>query len=118
MVVGAGAVEIAHSGSLRPWPVTVHTTVEPRGISPSSHDCSRPATLAALASSTKTPTLRASMRYADRISRSVTAAMVPPEASRASTALVHDAGLPIRIAVAMVDGSLTTLPVTIGAAPA
>ena len=29
MVVGAGAVEIAHSGSLRPCPVTVQTTVEP-----------------------------------------------------------------------------------------
>ena len=29
MVIGAGAVEIAHSGSFRPWPVTVQTTVEP-----------------------------------------------------------------------------------------
>ena len=36
VVVGAGAVEMAHSGSFRPWPVTVQTTVEPRGTSPAS----------------------------------------------------------------------------------
>src|SRR6266516_891341 len=51
------------------------------------------------------------------MARSVTAWISPPEASRASIALVHEAGLPIRIAVAMVCGSLTTAPVTIGAAP-
>ena len=44
--------------------------------------------------------------------------MRPPEVSRASIALVHDAGLPIRMAVAMVDGCATGSPVTIGAAPA
>ncbi len=38
--------------------------------------------------------------------------------SRASSALVQDAGFPIRMAVAMVLGDSTTLPVTIGAAPA
>ncbi len=45
----------AVSGSLRPLPVTVHTTVEPRGTQPSSTDLSRPAMLAADAGSTKTP---------------------------------------------------------------
>ena len=43
--------------------------------------------------------------------------MRPPDSSRASSALVQDAGLPIRIAVAMVLGFSTTWPVTIGAAP-
>ena len=107
---------MAHSGSLSPCPVTVQTTVEPRGTSPASDDCSSPATLAALASSTNTPTLRASSRYARRMSRSVTASMSPPDRSRASSALVHEAGLPIRMAVAIVDGSRTTSPRTIGAA--
>ena len=37
------------------------------------------------------------------MSRSLTARIDPPEASAASTAVVHDAGLPIRIAVAIVD---------------
>ena len=31
--------------------------------------------------------------------------------------MVHEAGLPIRIAVAIVDGSATAWPLTIGAAP-
>jgi hypothetical protein len=52
------------------------------------------------------------------MARSVTASMRPPDSSRAASALVHDAGLPIRMAVAMVCGSATTAPVTIGAAPA
>ena len=108
---------MAHSGSFRPWPVTVQTTVDPRGIRPSSTAWTRPATLAALASSTKTPTVRASIRYVWRISRSVTARITPPDSSRASSALVHEAGLPMRIAVAMVVGSVTTEPETIGAAP-
>src|SRR3954471_4791693 len=44
--------------------------------------------------------------------------MRPPESSRAASALVHEAGLPIRIAVAIVVGCSTTAPLTIGAAPA
>src|SRR5687767_9750545 len=43
--------------------------------------------------------------------------MKPPDSSRAAIACVQDAGLPIRIAVAIVDGSLTTSPRTIGAEP-
>ena len=80
--------------------------------------CSIPATLAALAGSTKTPSSRASSRYAARISRSVTASIAPPDSSRAASACCQDAGLPIRIAVAIVDGLATTCPDTIGAAPA
>src|SRR5690606_4873907 len=55
IVPGAGAPEIAQSGSLRPLPVTVHTTRSPASISPCSRAWSRPATLAAEASSTNTP---------------------------------------------------------------
>src|SRR4051794_14413205 len=117
MVTGDGAVAIAHSGSLRPCPVTVQTTVEPAGRSPAAAVCNSPATLAALPNSTNTPTERASNRYAERISRSVTAWIRPPDSRLASSAFVHDAGLPIRIAVAIVDGSGTTSPRTIGAAP-
>ena len=41
-----------------------------------------------------------------------------PDSSRACKAFVHDAGLPIRIAVAMVVGLATGCPRTNGAAPA
>ena len=52
------------------------------------------------------------------MARSVTASMRPPDSSRAVRALVQDAGLPIRIAVAIVLGFSTTAPFTMGAAPA
>jgi len=48
-----------------------------------------------------------SSRCAARICSSVTASMSPPDVSRASTACRHDAGLPIRMAVATVSGSVT-----------
>ena len=38
------------------------------------------------------------------MARSVTASIRPPDSSRAASALVQDAGLPIRIAVAIVLG--------------
>ena len=47
----------------------------------------------------------------------MTESIRPPEASRASTASCQEAGLPIRIAVAIVSGAATGRPVTIGAAP-
>ena len=78
----------------------------------------KPAKPAADEGSTKMPSLAAIKRYAARISRSVTESITPPEESRASTACCHDAGLPIRIAVAMVSGFETIFPLTIGAAPA
>ena len=42
----------------------------------------------------------------------------PPDASRAATAFVHDAGSPIRMAVAIVSGCSIRWPTTSGAAPA
>jgi hypothetical protein len=48
----------------------------------------------------------------------VTAAIAPSDAVAAATAFSHDAGFPIRIAVAIVCGSGTGSPRTIGAAPA
>ena len=62
MVSGAGAPEIAHSGSLSPLPVTVQTIRWPGSSSPAAATCSRPATEAADAGSTKTASLRASSR--------------------------------------------------------
>ena len=98
--------------------MTVHTTSEPRGSVPSAADCSSPATLAADAGSTNTASRADSSRYAARISSSVTAANCPPDSSRAVTAAAHDAGAPIRMAVAIVSGWLTGAPCTSGAAPA
>ena len=54
--------EMAHSGSLRPLPVTVQTTRWPGSSSPAAATCSRPATEAADAGSTNTASLRASSR--------------------------------------------------------
>jgi uncharacterized lipoprotein YddW (UPF0748 family) len=47
----------------------------------------------------------------------VTELIRPPDSSRACSACRQEAGLPIRIAVAMVCGCRTGSPVTIGAAP-
>ena len=44
--------------------------------------------------------------------------MSPPDSSRAASACCHEAGLPIRMAVAIVCGDSTRTPDTIGAAPA
>src|SRR5205085_620457 len=57
-------------------------------------------------------------RDAFRISRSVTARIAPSESRAASSACFHEAGLPMRIAVAIVDGFSIGCPLTIGAAPA
>ena len=102
--VGLAAPLIAQSGSFSPWPVTVQTTRSPGAISPSRQAFRKPATLAALDGSTKTPSRVASSLYAARISRSLTARMAPPDSSRAAIACCHEAGLPMRIAVAMVEG--------------
>ena len=83
---------------------------------PSACRCRSPATLAADAGSAKSPS-RATRRYAARISRSVTARIAPSDSFAAATAFSHDAGFPIRIAVAIVCGSFTGCPSTIGAAP-
>src|SRR5690606_453185 len=119
---GSGSTSVmldsAVSGSFNPCPVTVHTTTEPDGKRPSSAVASRPATLAAEAGSTNTPSREASSRYAARISSSVTAANRPFDSSLAVTAFCQDAGLPTRMAVATVSGFSTGWPCTSGAAPA
>src|SRR3954467_4264089 len=97
----------AVSGSLSPLPVTVHTTVDPLATQPSSIDFNRPAMLAADAGSTKTPSVRATRWYGGGISSWGAARKRPLDCCCASTAEAHDAGDPIRIAVAMVSGWLT-----------
>src|ERR1700722_14229314 len=104
----------AVSGSLRPWPVSVHTTTEPGLSNPAPAYFSNPATDAADAGSVKTPPAAIS-RYAARISESVTMSMIPPDSSRALDAPFQLAGLPILIAVATVCGSSIGWPTTIGA---
>src|SRR5512146_555091 len=104
----------AVSGSLSPWPVSVHTTTEPGRSPPVAANLSAPATEAAEAGSAKTPCV-AIKRYAARISASVTRSIIPPDSSRAASALFQLAGLPILIAVATVCGSSIGWPSTIGA---
>src|SRR5699024_9610652 len=103
--------------SFRPCPVTVHTTVAPAGTSPASARTSSPATLAAEAGSTNTPTRRATRAWASRIWASLTASMRPEGSSRAATARDHEAGLPMRMAVATVSGFSSGSPLTSGEAP-
>ena len=64
------------------------------------------------------PSFAATNLYALKISLSVTESIKPFDATFAATACCHDAGFPIRIAVAIVSGFLITLFLTIGAAPA
>ena len=78
------------------------------GNLPSAFFLIKPAIPAALDGSTKIPSFAATKRYAARISSSVTESINPPDESRASTACCQDAGFPIRIAVAIVSGFLTT----------
>ena len=94
------------------------TIVLPTGSLPAFLCLISPARPAADEGSTKMPSFAAIRRYAARISLSVTESITPPDRSRASTACAHDAGLPMRIAVAMVSGFFTIFPLTIGAAPA
>ena len=105
---------IARSGSFSPCPVNTHTTRDPSGT-----PClMRPATDAEDAASQKTDSWRAKKVYASMISSSVTAEMDPPDSDAAAVAEYQPAGLPIRIAVAIVSGFSTGWPRTMGAAPA
>src|ERR1700752_3781471 len=105
---------MARSGSFKPWPVSTHTTVEPSGTPTDK----RPATDAADAGSQNTDSSAAKNRYASRICSSVTAWIPPPDSDAAEVAPYQEAGLPMRIAVAMVSGFSTGCPSTSGAAPA
>ncbi|OLT19018.1 hypothetical protein BJF80_13270 [Serinicoccus sp. CUA-874] len=87
--------------------MTVHTIVAPAGTCPAACRFSSPATEAADAGSTKIPSREDSSRCAARISSSVTASTSPPDSSRAASACSQEAGLPMRMAVAMVSGSST-----------
>ena len=78
-------------------------------------EVSSPATLAAPPARRTSPPARPPVRR--RISRSVTARICPSDSVAAATALPQDAGFPIRMAVAIVCGSFTASPRTIGAAP-
>src|SRR2546427_6863147 len=60
--VGRVADSSAVSGSLRPWPVSVSTSVLPGSMRPAFTILTRPATVAAEAGSMKMPSSRASMR--------------------------------------------------------
>ena len=70
---------MAVSGSFRPLPVSTHTTRSPLVNLPAACALMRPATLDAEDGSQNTPSCAASMRYAARISSSVTASTWPPE---------------------------------------
>jgi hypothetical protein len=78
---------------------------------------STPASEIAEAGSQKIPSVRASSFCTRRISSSVHSANQPPDSRCAVTASSHEAGLPMRIAVATVSGFSTGLPRTMGAAP-
>ena len=78
----------------------------------------RPATEAEDAASQKTDSWDARNVYASMISSSVTAVMEPPDSDAAAVAEYQLAGFPMRIAVAIVSGSSTGCPKTMGAAPA
>src|SRR5216684_3040488 len=115
--IGGSTFFSAASGSLRPDPVRTTTVVESFSIFPSITSLKSRASGAAEAGSANNPSVLASRICADRISVSVTAAISPPDSSRALVAPSHDAGLPMRIADATVRGNAIGWPVTIGAAP-
>ena len=94
---------MARSGSLSPCPVNTHTTVEPSG----TPFLRSPATDADDAASQKTDSCWARNVYASKISSSVTAEMDPPDSDAAAVAEYQLAGLPIRMAVAIVSGFST-----------
>ena len=108
----------AVSMSFRPCPVTVTEIVSPGSTSPDSTAAISPATPAADAGSTKTPSRELSSRCAAKICSSETASIRPWESSRADSASSQEAGLPMRMAEATVSGFATGSPSTSGAAPA
>jgi hypothetical protein len=112
------AIDSAVVGSFSPEPVSTQTTTASPGSSPVAAARETPASPAADEGSQNTPSSSASARYAARISSSLTASIRPPLSSRAAIAFVHEAGFPIRIAVAIVSGCSIGRPRTSGAAPA
>src|SRR6058998_1229772 len=115
--IGGSTFFSAASGSLRPEPVSTTTVTASVSTLPSRTSRNSRASGAADAGSANSPSLLASRIWAERISVSVTAAMMPPDSSRAEVAPSQEAGLPMRIAEATVLGLATGDPVTMGAAP-
>jgi len=109
---------MALSGSFRPCPVRVQTSLCPARKNPSAPNFITPAIEAADAGSQKIPSVSATILYASRISASLTMRMSPADSSRAASACFQEAGFPMRMAVATVSGFATGAPRTIGAAPA
>ena len=106
-------VDSAVSMSLSPWPVTVtDDRAGRRTTRPRSRSASSPATPAADAGSTKTPSRRGELALGGEDLVVGDRAGTGRRTRRAAaTASCHEAGLPIRIAVAMVSGSATGSPV-------
>ena len=105
------AVRSAHCGSLRPCPVTVHTIVAPAGTMPARCALSSPAMLAAEPGSTKMPSVE------DRHALALEDLVVGHQRRCARrtrreppSAWAQDAGLPMRIAVAIVSGFVDRVP--------
>ena len=117
--VTSGIPTSAVSGSLRPLPVTVHTTVEPRLTQPSSTDLQQAGDAGGRRRLDEHPfggRDQVICRQDLLVGRGQEAAVGLVAAPRPRQ--VHDAGAPIRIAVAMVSGFFTGSPSTSGAAPA
>src|SRR5229473_1624000 len=102
--IGGSTFFSAASGSLRPEPVRTTTTVASFSMRPSWTSLISSASGAADAGSQNSPSLLASLTWAEIISVSDTAAIIPPDSSRAVVAPSHDAGLPMRMAEAIVLG--------------
>ena len=119
MVIGAGAVEMAHSGSLRPWPVTVQTTVEPARDQrpPRPAAAGRPRWPRCPARRRRRPRGPAAGTRPGSPGRSPRA-IRPPDASRASSAFVQRPGCRCGWRWRSSTARAPPAPLTIGAAPA
>src|SRR5487761_1597842 len=105
---GGGSPSLTAGRSLSPLPVRTQTARAPRATAPSATALRSTARDAAEAGSQKMPSTAARSRCAAPISASVTESIRPSDSSRAATAPAQDAGLPIRIAVAIVQALAET----------
>jgi len=101
-------------GSFSPLPVSTHTTVESFG----TPYLMMPAIDARRRRLTEDRLVTSDVAIRLEISSSVTARMSPSDSWITSSAGIQLAGLPMRIAVAIVSGFVTGWPRTMGAAPA
>ncbi len=116
---GCGLSFITAAISFNPWPVNVQTIVAPSGRdrtgqlpqARSLQHFNNPATAAALAGSTKSPSLHASHRWAERISASDTISIEPQDSLKADLAIFQLAGLPILFRLARTQIFDISLPI-------